>query len=489
MKAFWAKITAFFMAIVAFFTGLFSGGSQPDPQPQPQPEPTSEVIVVTTEPTTEPTTPTEPATEPTEPSTEPAVTTVGQYGLPALPGAAEPGVYQSSGSTEIVRYENTTAEDFSGYRQTLLGAGYTVYDDNQIENNKFSTLISDTLTVTLSWFANTKTMRIIAEARGALCPLTDASEATCDTLLTGMKGETIEADEGMGYIIRLQDGSFCIIDGGMGDPDSVDSNKLMGILNAQKPADAEKPVIAAWIFTHLHGDHIGVFNCFSLDHHDDVVIERLMFNFPKEEEIPDSDSPYMLDDTIYRYTRFKQNLRDFYADVPVVKLHSGNRFAVRNAQFEVLYAYDDLYPQTILDGGMNENSLLLKMTVGGQTTLWTGDFAYLASALVVREYSEDTLACDILQMAHHGWNGTVALYSAVNPTYALLPVSFRVDMNDMLSTAPNAWLRDSQKVQQFIVTYYGTWTIKLPYAPAPGSFERIPTAETVYPSYPDLLGG
>ena len=83
MKAFWAKITAFFMAILAFFTGLFSGGSKPV---DPQPEPTTEVIVVTTEPTTEPT-----------------LTTVGQYDLPALPGAAEPGVYQSSGSTEIVR--------------------------------------------------------------------------------------------------------------------------------------------------------------------------------------------------------------------------------------------------------------------------------------------------------------------------------------------------------------------------------------------------
>ena len=303
-----------------------------------------------------------------------------------------------------------------------------------------------------------------------------------------MKGETVVASEGMGYIIRLCDGSFVIIDGGMGDPDHVDSNKLMGILNAQKPEGTDKPVIAAWIFTHLHGDHVGVFNCFSLDHHDDVVIERLMYNFPKEEETAVSDSPYMLDNTIYRYTQFKQNLADFYADVPIVKLHSGNRFVLRNAQFDVLYAYDDLYPQTILDGGMNENSLLIKMTVGGQTTLWTGDFAFLATDLVLQEFSEATLACDLLQMAHHGWNGTAAFYSAVNPTWALLPISFQYDMNAMLSSSANAWLRDSQKVQQFIVTMCGTWTLKLPYAPAPGSFERIPTTATVYPSYPDLLG-
>ena len=51
MKAFWAKITAFFMAIIAFFAGLFAGGNQP-PVDQP------------TEPTTVIEQPTEPATEP-----------------------------------------------------------------------------------------------------------------------------------------------------------------------------------------------------------------------------------------------------------------------------------------------------------------------------------------------------------------------------------------------------------------------------------------
>ena len=449
MKAFWARIASFFMAIIAFFTGLFSGGSKPvDPPPVP----------------------------------------VGQYGLPALPGAADPSIFQGSGSTEIIRYDETSADDFNAYRERLCGAGYSVYDARTIESNRFATLVIDALTVNLSWYAGTKTLRIIAEQRGPLCPLTDDHEATCDTLLTGMKGETVVAAEGMGYIIRLDDGSFCIIDGGMGDPDHVDADKLMGILNAQKPEGTEKPVIAAWIFTHLHGDHVGVFNCFSLDHHDDVVIEKLIFNFPKEEEIAASDSPYMLDDSIYRWNQFKKNLTDFYADVPVVKVHSGNRFQVRNAHFDVLFALDDLYPHTILEGdGLNESSLLLKMTLEGQTFLWTGDLGFIAADLVAQEYGE-TLACDVLQMAHHGWNGTVDLYSAANPTYALLPVSFPVNMDEMLSTPPNAWLKDSEKLQQFIVTMCGTWTVRLPYAPAPGTFERIPSAETVYPAYPDLLG-
>ena len=450
------RFGAFFMSVVMFFTVLLTGETKDAVDPTLHPDPAAPRAAAEL------------------------------YGLPAFDAGEEVGIFCSSGSTEILRYEKTTADDFSGYRQTLLDAGYTVYDDNQIENNKFSTLVSDTLAVHLSWFANTKTMRIVAEERGALCPLTDESEAVCDTLLTGMKGETVVAAEGMGYIIRLCDGSFCIIDGGMGDPDHVDADKLMAILDAQKPEGTEKPVIAAWIFTHLHGDHIGVFNCFSLDHHDDVVIEKLIYNFPKEEEVAASDSPYMLDDSIYRWTQFKKNLADFYADVPIVKVHTGNRFQVRNAGFEVLFTLDDLYPSSILNGGMNECSLLLKMTLEGQTFLWTGDFATTGTNLVLLEYG-DTLACDFLQMAHHGINGTIPFYARVNPTYALLPV-WNGGLSDMLKKGQNALLVYSPKLKQMIVTGCGTWTIRLPYAPAFGTYKRIPTDQTVYPSYPVLLG-
>ena len=415
-----------------------------------------------------------------------------RFDLPAFSDGVRQGTYESSGGTTIARFAWTAESDFEAYLASLRQAGFAVYDENRIDANRFATLYKENTAVFVSWFRNprslsgTGTLRIIAEPKGAAYPLTDPYDAVCETLLTGMKGTEVVAAEGMGYILRLADGSFCIIDGGMGDPDHVDSDKLMRILLQQKPAGTEKPVVAAWIFSHLHGDHIGVFNCFSLDHHDDIVLERLYFNFPKEEEISASDSPYMLDDSIYRYTQFKKNLADFYADVPVVKLHSGNRFAVRNASFETLYAYDDLYPKTIKDGGMNEDSLLLKMTVDGQSILWTGDFAFNATELVLREYPT-ALSADILQMAHHGINGTKRFYSKVDPTYALLPV-WEGGLEEMLKREQNRWLVNSPKLRQMIVTACGTWTIRLPYDPVPGTFGRIPTDDTVYPAYPALLG-
>lgn len=452
MSAFLSKIIAFFMSVISFFSGLF--GFQ----------------------------------KPVEPPAEPGSSAVlfERYALPPFGSDEQADFFEAADGTVIGRYENRTEADLEAYVSALKKAGFELYDENTIENNRFATLLKDKTEVTVSFYPGTAVLRIIAEPAGGLCPLTDDPSGAYPTLLTGMKGETVVAAEGMGFIIRLADGSFCIIDGGMGDPDGVDADKLMNILLEQKPADVQKPVIAAWIFTHLHGDHIGVFNCFSLAHHDDVVLERLYFNFPKDEETAQSDSPYMLDDTIYRYTQFRKNLAEFYEDVPVVKLHSGNRFAVRNSRFEVLYAYDDLYPLTILDGGMNECSLLLKMTVNGQTVLWTGDIASHAVELVLDEYDTE-LSSDILQMAHHGLNGSVAFYSAVDPEVALLPV-WEGGLPMMLEYPQNQWLVNSDKMRQMIVTSCGTWTIPLPYSPVEGTFDRIPTASTVYPSYPVLLG-
>lgn len=459
MSVFVQKILAFYLSFITFFAGVFGielFPAKPYSVPKGSAESLSENYLYE------------------------------KYDLPAFNAGRLLGVYESSDETVIGRYEETKEADFDSYVDSLVSDGFTIYDRNTIEDNRFVTLTREDTAVYVSRFTDTETLRIIAEPKGSLCPLTDNTEGEYDTLITGMKGETVVANEGMGFIIRLKDGSFCIIDGGMGDPDHVDSDKLMGILNAQKPENVEKPVIAAWIFTHCHGDHIGVFGCFSIDHHDDVVIENLYFNFPKDEEINNSDSKYMLDNSIYRFTQFRKCLNEYYQDVPVVKLHSGNRFQVRNAYFDVLYAYDDLYPVTIVDGGMNEDSLLMKMQLEGQSVLWTGDIAFNATDLVLCEYNE-VLSSDFLQLAHHGLNGTKAFYSRVKPKYAFMPV-WEGRQSSMLLENQNLLLIESKELRQIFITCYGTWTIKMPYNTIPAAKDRVPSIGTEYPAYPTLLG-
>ncbi|MHB1153171.1 MAG: ComEC/Rec2 family competence protein [Eubacteriales bacterium] len=398
-------------------------------------------------------------------------------------------IYSSSENTVIVKANGTTAEDYGAYLDLLHEAGFEDYASNKIGDNLFTTLTNNTTTISYYYIANTGVTRVVCEPKRDLFAREQDNvyeERGYDSLLTGMEGETSVAAEGMGFIIRLCDGSFVIIDGGMGDPDHIDSNKLFNILKSQSPEGTEKPVIAAWLFTHLHGDHVGVFNCFSIDFHDKVVIESFYYNFPKEEEVAASDSPYMLDNSIYRFNQFKKCMSEYYSEVSNIKVHTGDKFYVRNAVFEVLSTLEDLYPKSILDGGMNESTVMYKMTLGEQTTLWTGDIASIATDFAVRHFG-DYLRSDMLQMAHHGMNGSVEFYSIANPNYSFLP-TWDGGYESFKNYPQNQWLINSEKMKHMIVTSCGTWTIKLPYKPADGTYDRIPARTTVNPVYPHLLG-
>ena len=93
-------------------------------------------------------------------------------------------------------------------------------------------------------------------------------------------------DFGLSYVIRLSDGRFIIFDGGWNfEPDR---NRLFECLKAGSPD--EKPVIAAWILTHPHGDHYLCFLGFMEQYGDQVVIEKFLFNFPEFDDIEHTPS-------------------------------------------------------------------------------------------------------------------------------------------------------------------------------------------------------
>ena len=95
--------------------------------------------------------------------------------------------------------------------------------------------------------------------------------------------------EGMSYIIHLSDGTFLIVDGGWSDTNEKEADKLYNQLVALA-GEGKDIVIAGWIFTHCHGDHIGTFNLFVNKYHDMVTIKEILYNFPADSEIATSGS-------------------------------------------------------------------------------------------------------------------------------------------------------------------------------------------------------
>ncbi len=377
-----------------------------------------------------------------------------------------------------------TAEEYNGYVNRLLKDGYKKYDENKIGKNLFVSLVNKKNFISVSFTAGNSKLKIISEPLGHLYPRKADNKYTSkgmQSLFTGMKNENKPIYSGMGFVIRLDDGSFIIIDGGGGDRNHKDSNRLLNILNEQKPKNSGKPVIAAWIFTHCHDDHIGVFNAFSADFHDKVVIEKFYYNFPPDLDILAS-AEFMFNDDYYSYNNFKDCIKNYYSKSAVIRPHSGERYYIRNAVIEMLFSYEDLFPASIADRGINdfnETSLIFKVNVGGQSLMITGDASAMGMNFASTNYGT-YLKSDILQMAHHGQNGTVPFYSKVDPTYALIPIS-HVDKNRVNFNEANKWLVNSKNVRQFIAFWSDNVTIPLPYNPTNAEIkDRIPTEKTVY---------
>jgi len=394
-----------------------------------------------------------------------------KYGVPVYPDA-KTEVYESSYGSVVHKVLDTTAEGYEAYLKLLEEAGFTRYTGNVIGKNLFATYISDSYTVNVYYIDNNHLTRIVEEPRGALPILKEQNvyEKKVDTLVTGVKLETILFYEGMSYLIRLCDGSFILIDGGASDPDGIECGKMIDLIRSQTP-EGEKPVIAAWMFTHCHGDHIGLFSDFVIKYHDEVEIQSLVYNFPKDEELGAKEA-YMLDNSTFRYNAFRKTRETYLADVPVIRPHTGNQLFIRNASFEVLETYEDIYPYSAATHYINASTVVYRMEVDGQKTMWLGDAAEIAGDMMIEQFG-DYLKSDIMQIAHHGGpGGTVRLYERINPEYCLYPIPRECYQ---ISYEPTKWACvDSENVKLVMVTGFGTHSIRLPFSVEPGKYIRVP---------------
>lgn len=272
-------------------------------------------------------------------------------------------------------------------------------------------------------------------------------------------------DFGMSYVIRLSDGRFIVIDGGR--ELIPDADRLMVCLQEGTPG--EKPVVAAWIFTHPHSDHFYCFFPFLERHREKVEIQRIFLNFPEADaleyypkivapryrEMGLTENPYMI--------RLQETLRDL--DAPVYYPHTGQIYRIGDATLEILASMDDTIG---LSTNINASSLVIRMELGEQITLWATDASFEAARLPER-YG-NYLKADILQVPHHGFGiGTpaanIAGYQLIAPQVCLLPVS---DFNAFSAFCAfkvcTQYLMTRCDVKEMI-TGENTRTLTLPYTP------------------------
>lgn len=344
--------------------------------------------------------------------------------------------------------EGVSERTYAAYLKRLERSGYTRYSENKIADNRFATYVNReagvVLHVQLTLYAFAEKYRVDQFPRSLRvisAPLSSVQlyreqdlvreqifDRVTDTMFTSLEQDRPAGSVlGNFYIMTLEDGSFFIVDGGM-NKGAIGNDyylwtalcKLYERVKGHKPTKEDPVVIAGWYMSHFHGDHTTTLRAFCRRFADETFplrFEYFFFNAPSEsEQFNLCQNPQI---------ETWQSLLGAFADRAIcIKPHMGDKFYLRNVEFEVLYTHENMHP-FMLDYG-NETSTVMRATIrhtdgGGNedgkevTLLIPGDMNRYAAKNMLSMFG-DYFKSDMMIVAHHGWVGPRRVfYDTVSP--------------------------------------------------------------------------
>lgn len=350
--------------------------------------------------------------------------------------------------TVLYKYKDIGYDTYNDYCKSLLKSGYSQIKYNHSEYD-VTAFLKDNNLIFIYYLEKEKLLRIIYEPNAILPDKALLENGSCE--LYQLSLDQKEIDCGMSYVFKLCDGSFFIIDGGYFTKGECD--RLYKFLCDHSN---DKIIISGWFFSHAHEDHFGCFMDFVEQYSSCVKVEKLYYNFPNM-YIPASKN--WKAGNIASTERFYEVVNEYLPDVPHIKLHSGQKFNVRNAEIEVLATHEDLYPNKFKN--FNDTSTVIRINVNGKSILFLGDTGDEMSKNLIHTYGE-YLKSDIVQVAHHGFNGAKKkVYELIDAVTVLWPTADYC-FDDNLKRRANKYLfKKSKTAREHIISGYGTKSIIL----------------------------
>lgn len=362
------------------------------------------------------------------------------------------GVYDCNDSVSMYLYRNVEESQFSDYEKKLEASGFSVFDKRDIAGNIHFTLKNDDMLIQLYHSVDGE-VRVIADNYTALvCKDPVDTQKRCDTEIYQFETDHSLIDCGMCYIIRCADNSFFVIDSAH-FYSIHDNDRIHDFLRSMTPEN-EKIHISGWFLSHGHDDHICKCKDYLLYNMEDTVIDAFYYNFISDTH-PDNGN----------WDGAGKGFRRCFYDavsasgIPVVKLHTGQHFYVRNLEFEVLCTHEDVWPASCRD--YNNSSTVLMMTAENTRVLFPGDASDESSKVLEKRYGE-YLKCDIVQLSHHGHNGTSEqFYRYADAKVVLCPnTQIKIDEEFPRISADRVAY---EIADEFYVSANGTVKLTLPY--------------------------
>ena len=388
--------------------------------------------------------------------------------LPLCENATLGTVCDGGNNCPLLVLADTTPEAFGAYMEKIAAQGYTLYAENEINDNRFATYVNDTYVINLGYYAYEKSIRATVELRDALPPregdCSYESKVQPSVVQFGMfpDADGKMPNNGQGHLFQMSDGSYLIVDGGL--LGEVYAKQLYDYMYANAP-DPNEITIAAWIFTHGHADHTGAYESFTKTYASKVKLELLIGNFPSGKTKVDNGMGIGEGPSGDRIP----NSVSSYPGSKFIRAHAGQEFFLRDAKIEILYTLESLIPRKISQ--YNTTSLIFTVQLAGQTALMLGDVTADGGNIVYKMYGE-YLKADFLQAAHHGFNdGLDSVYTAVAAPVILWPCAEQIYPLIKARSAHN--LRDYDSTQEIFVAGDRTIRLSLPYTAGTSGFESI----------------
>ena len=357
-------------------------------------------------------------------------------GIPKPAGAYS--YYGAGGDSYVIFQSVATKGNFDNYCATLLSAGFTKYYDSVEGKSVYACFYNDTAILSVSFSSSESALRVTVDHRSksALPPLGEICDGTpgCAKPSLTLFGDHLyeTCDCGMGYIFRLSDGSFVVIDGGMPWPATIPEAFYDRLVEL---SEGRRIVISAWILTHAHPDHTRVYVELSKSHGADIDVRRVIYNFPG----------YLMQLASTHRTwcetevRFVEEATARYASKPeFIRAYTGQHYHLPGMQIDMLFTLDD-FRQPFYPLNFNATSLIFRITAEGQTFMFLGDGDPTSIGIISARYGT-ALKSDVVQVAHHGYyGGTKEGYDLIDAPIVLWPVPWYHPKDKSMRYANPEW--------------------------------------------------
>ena len=325
--------------------------------------------------------------------------------------------------------------DFHTLMDELEALGLKYYTGNAIGKNLFATYLTETQIVHLMFFYEWGEIRTSVDPRGegldgfSLAGLSgdNVYERTGSSLMTLVEIENADWPGGMCMIFKLADGSFFVVDSGVGGRDNDGSSSGWVYASLAKHADdPDNIVVSTWLITHIHSDHAGGlldlargwYETSDGEHKvmpegakEKIKIERIIYNQPA-------------DMSKFGRSGWMAEIIEAFGVRDVVKAHPGQEFFIADLTLTVYGSQDLLIEMSGKIDSHNEQCVVTKIDFNGKTLLSLADAEPRENERLAEIYGAN-LKSDIIQTAHHGYGNTGAkeVNELCNPDIVLWPVA------------------------------------------------------------------